>query len=61
MPGPFNHCHMHCQPAAIQQAEDEHARHETVTYALILNVLTMCAPLSAGLCVLEWWAIDHIL
>ena len=30
MPGPVHLRHLHRQPAAVQQAEDEHALHETV-------------------------------
>lgn len=56
MPGPFNHCHLHCQPAAVQQTEDEHALYETVICAFSLNVLV-----SVALCVLDWWVIDHVL
>lgn len=51
MPGPFDHCHLHCQPAAIQQTEDEHTLYETVTYACTLNVLMICVSISVGLSV----------
>lgn len=54
MPGPFNHCHLHCQPAAIQQTEDEHALDETVTFLLHVVMTWVCV------CVCKWWRINHI-